>query len=263
MLLSEPRTVRAVVEYDGTAFSGMQVQPSVRTVAGVLEAALQKHFKTRTPLTSAGRTDAGVHATGQVVSFKAPEWFPLDRLAIALNSELPADAAVRDIADAGPGFSARFSAVERTYVYAVFLGRAPSPLLARYAFHVWRTLDLERFRSGAQQLIGEHDFRSFCGMLPQSGPTVRTVRAITCERRGDLLRVEIRADGFLHRMVRNIVGTLVDCAAGKRDPETIPAILAARDRAAAGLTAPAHGLYLAGVRYPDGFDSFKEPPVFG
>jgi tRNA pseudouridine38-40 synthase len=122
-------------------------------------------------------------------------------------------------------------------------------------------MDMDRFREGAAHLLGEHDFRSFCGMLPESGPTIRTVKKLIAERDGDMIRVEIRADGFLHRMVRTIVGTLVECAIGRRDPSTIPQTLRARDRASAGLTAPPQGLYLAGVRYRDGFDSYREPPI--
>ncbi|HET7815362.1 MAG TPA: tRNA pseudouridine synthase A, partial [Candidatus Baltobacteraceae bacterium] len=213
-------------------------------------------------LTSAGRTDAGVHASGQVVSFKSGAAFPFDRLAIAANAELSRDVSVREAHVCETAFSARFSAIERAYVYAIYLGQQRSALFHRFAYHVWRDVDVEKFAAGARHIIGEHDFRSFCGMLPQSGPTTRTVRFLEVQRFGDLLRVEIRADGFLHRMVRTIVGTLTECAVGKRDPDSIPEIIAARDRAAAGLTAPAQGLYLAGVRYEDGFDSFAEPPLF-
>ena len=239
----------------------MQYQTSVRTVAGELERVLGELLGHPVKITAAGRTDAGVHATGQVVSFKTPAAFPFDRLAVALNSRLPSDVGVRHVAPVDERFSARFSALERAYVYAIYNAREPSPLLARFAFHAWRPIDLDRFLAGARHLVGEHDFRSFCGTLPESGPTVRTVKMLEARRRGDLIRVEIRADGFLHRMVRTIVGTLAECGYGRREPDEIPAILAARDRSAAGLTAPPQGLYLAGVRYTDGFDSFREPPV--
>ena len=254
-------TIRAVVEYDGTEFCGLQFQPAVRTVAGELERVLSQLLRHNVKVTAAGRTDAGVHATGQVMSFKTPAAFPFDRLAIALNSTLPKDVSVRDVTIVDDDFSARFSAVERAYVYAIYNAREPSPLVARYAYHAWMPIDLDRFLEGAQHLLGEHDFRSFCGMLPESGPTIRTVKLLTAQRRNDFIRVEIRADGFLHRMVRTIVGTLAECGNGRRDPAQIPRILEARDRAAAGLTAPPQGLYLAGVRYKDGYDSFREPPV--
>lgn len=253
--------MRAVVEYDGTDFCGLQYQPAVRTVAGELERVLSQVLQHEVKITAAGRTDAGVHATGQVISFKTATAFPFDRLAIALNSALPKDVSVRDVAIAGDDFSARFSAVERAYVYAIYNRREPSPLFARHAYHAWRQIDLDAFLEGAQHLVGEHDFRSFCGMLPESGPTIRTVKLLQAQRRGDVMRVEIRADGFLHRMVRTIVGTLAECGMGRRNPAEIPRILKARDRAAAGLTAPPQGLYLAGVRYKNGYDSYKEPPV--
>jgi tRNA pseudouridine38-40 synthase len=233
----------------------------LRTVAGELERALSKLFASAVKVTSAGRTDTGVHATGQVISFKTDAPFPFERLALAANTELPADLAIRDIAIAPEDFSARFSAIERVYVYVILNRRERSPLFGRYAHHVWLPVGIEQMKAAAAHLIGEHDFRSFCGMLPESGPTIRTLNGIDVRREGDLMRLEIRADGFLHRMARNIVGTLIECGTGRRDPATISEILRASDRAAAGLTAPAHGLYLAGVRYRDGFDSFREPPV--
>lgn len=239
----------------------MQYQPSLRTVAGELERVFSKLFKEPIKITSAGRTDAGVHASGQVVSWKTGAAFPFDRLAIAANSALSHDVSIRVAGVTAQDFSARFGAEERTYVYAIHNEREPSPLLGRYAWHLWTSLDIDAFLEGARHLIGEHDFRSFCGMLPQRGPTIRTVRKLEARREGDLVRVEIRADGFLHRMVRTIVGTLAECGTGRRDPASMPQILLARDRSAAGLTAPPQGLYLAGVRYTDGFDSFAEPPV--
>lgn len=249
------------MEYDGSNFCGLQYQPAVRTVAGELERVLSSLLQHPVKITAAGRTDAGVHASGQVVSFRTQAAFPFDRLSIALNSALPHDVSVREVAIVDDDFSARFSALERTYVYAIFNRREPSPLFARYAYHAWRPIDVERFVEGAQHFLGEHDFRSFCGMLPESGPTIRTIKLIDVKRLDDLIRVEIRADGFLHRMVRTIVGTLAECGMRRRDPGEIPRILEARDRAAAGLTAPPQGLYLAGVRYKDGYDSFKEPPI--
>ncbi|MDQ2873056.1 MAG: tRNA pseudouridine(38-40) synthase TruA [Candidatus Eremiobacteraeota bacterium] len=254
--------MRAVVEYDGTKFCGLQYQTNARTVAGELEAALSALLRHPVKLTAAGRTDAGVHATGQVITFATPAAFPFERLALAMNANLPDDVSVRDVAVVDANVSARFSAVERTYVYAILNRRAPSAVLRHFAYHVLRGLDLAAMRAAAGQLIGEHDFRSFCGMLPESGPTLRAVRSLEVERRGELVRLAISADGFLHRMVRNIVGTLIECGTGRRDAAEMPAILAARARAAAGITAPARGLYLAGVRYRDGFDSFAEPPLF-
>ncbi|MBV9271540.1 MAG: tRNA pseudouridine(38-40) synthase TruA [Candidatus Eremiobacteraeota bacterium] len=254
--------MRAVVEYDGTNFWGMQVQPRGRTIAGELERALAQLFGSETKISSAGRTDTGVHATGQVISFKTNRAFPFDRLPIAMNTALDDDVSVREAAVVEDGFSARFSAVERAYVYAILNRAQRSALTARSAYHVYTALDLERMREAAASLVGEHDFRSFCGMLPQSGPTVRNVREIIIDRYGEFVRLQIAADGFLHRMVRAIVGTLVECGTGRREPQSFSDILVNRDRSAAGHTAPPHGLYLAGVKYRDGFDSYKEPALF-
>jgi tRNA pseudouridine38-40 synthase len=202
-----------------------------------------------------------VHASGQVISFRTDAAFPFERLALAANTELSNDLSVREAAIVSHDFSARFSALERTYVYLVMNRRARSPLSARYAHQVWHPLEIEPMQRAAAQLTGEHDFRSFCGMLPESGPTIRTLHAIDIRRRGELVRIELRADGFLHRMARNIVGTLLECGVGQRDPESIAGVLRQENRSAAGMTAPACGLYLAGVRYADGFNSFGEPPI--
>ena len=235
------------------------MQAAGRTVAGELERGLSQLFEEPVKITGAGRTDTGVHASGQVISFVTTRSFPFERLAIALNSTLPSDISARDAAIVPDEFSARFSARERTYVYAIFNRPDRSALLAHRAFHVYRrALDLEAMRAAAAHLIGRHDFRSFCGVAPENGMPVREVRSLRIEARDGFVRVQISADGFVHRMVRTIVGTLVECGLERRDPSSIPSVLAARDRRAAGLTAPAHGLYLAGVRYDD-YDSYCEP----
>lgn len=254
--------MRLAVEYDGTDFVGLQFQPGLRSVAGVLETELSRIFEEPIKLTAAGRTDAGVHASGQVVSFTtARSSFPFDRLPIALNTALPDDVGVREAAVVPSDFSARFSAVERSYVYLILNRREHSALIGRFAWRVHAPLDLDAFGDGAAHLIGKHDFRSFCGVPPENGNTVRTVKSLTVRRRGELVRIAIAADGFVHNMVRIAVGTLVECATGRRDPSTLPAILAQKQRPAAGVTAPPHGLYLAGVRFRDGYDSYAEPPL--
>lgn len=256
------RTIRLTVEYDGSAFCGFQMQPGLRTIEGELEATLSRLLREPVKVSAAGRTDAGVHATGQVVSFSTQADFPFDKLALALGSELPRDLGVREAAVVEPEFSARFAALERTYVYAVLARRTRAPLFERYAYRVWYPLDVDAMIAAAETLIGEHDFRSFCGIAPENGVTVRRVHRLRVQACGDLIRFEIAAGGFLHRMVRTIVGTLVDCAAGRLPAGAMPGILAARDRRVAGHTAGPNGLYLAGVRYPDGYDSYFEPPLF-
>jgi tRNA pseudouridine38-40 synthase len=237
-----------------------------RTVAGVLEKALSDLFDEPVKVTAAGRTDSGVHATGQVVSFATAAVFPFDRLALALNGVLPADCSVREAAVVKAGFSARFSASQRTYIYAIASRPQRDALTARYAWHVPQKLELNSMRAAAAQVVGEHDFQSFCAILPvgpsnEARPTVRSIYGFTIEPRGGLLRLEISASGFLYRMARSLVGTLVEVGRGRCSGD-LAGVLAAADRSAASPTiAPAHGLYLAGVRYDDGYDSFAEPPI--
>jgi tRNA pseudouridine38-40 synthase len=230
----------------------------------VLEGALSQLFAQPIKITAAGRTDTGVHAAGQVISFSAHDAFPVDRLSIALNSALPADLSVRDAVRAQAGFSARHSALERSYTYAVLARRDPSAVLRRFVHHEHRELDLERMRAGAARFLGEHDFVTFCGVVPDRGGTVRTVNAFGIDCAGEIVRFHVRGESFLHRMVRIMVGTLLEVGAGRRDPEDVKAMLDARDRRSAGATAPPQGLVLAGVRYRD-FSSasphFAWPPV--
>jgi tRNA pseudouridine38-40 synthase len=248
-------TYRLVVEYDGSAYHGLQYQPALRTVAGELETALTRIFREPVKITAAGRTDAGVHATGQVISFQAERVFPIERLALAINGSTAPDFSVREAELVADGFSARFDALERSYDYLILNRRFPSALWRARAWFVPIAVDEARLAAAALSLVGEHDFVSFCGEAPERGGTVRTVNGIDVERSGELLRLTVRGRGFLHHMVRVMVGTLVD-AATTHPVEFAGAALAARDRREAGQTAPAHGLYLAGVRYPD-LDTYR------
>jgi len=226
----------------------------LRTIAGELESALSRLFDRPVKVTVAGRTDAGVHASGQVISFVSHDAFPIDKLSIALNTSLPADLSARDAVRTDANFSARNSAIERRYTYTIVNRRDPSAVYRRFAHHEHRTLDLERMRVAAAHLIGEHDFVTFCGVLPDRGGTVRTVRAIEIEKAGEIVRIHMHGAGFLHRMVRIVTGTLLDVGAGRREPASVAEMLAARDRRVAGPTAPPQGLCLGEVRYP-GFSS--------
>ncbi len=248
-------TYRCVIEYDGTNFHGWQFQPALRTVCGEVESILSGLFDEPIKLTAAGRTDTGVHATGQVISFSSARRFPVERLALALNARLAPDVSARDASIVNEDFSARFDAHERIYEYLVLNRPTPSAAIARYAHHVWKPIDARAFERAAADLIGEFDFIAFCAVLPVSGPTVRGILSIELERAGDLVRIRIVGDGFLHRMVRITVGTLVEIATGRRPATDIPRILASRDRKQAGYTAPACGLFLTGVRYA-GFSSY-------
>jgi tRNA pseudouridine38-40 synthase len=250
-------TYRCVVEYDGTDFSGWQYQHDERTVCNEVEVALSALFAEEINVTAAGRTDAGVHASGQVISFKAERVFPIERLALALNTYLPPDVSARDAAIVQDGFSARHHARSRTYEYLILNRPLPSAAMRRFAHHVYKPIDPEKFARAAADMLGEHDFIAFCGVLPEKGGTVRTIHSIDLERTGELARIRIVGAGFLHRMVRISVGTLVEIATGRRAEGDIPRIIASKDRKQAGYTAPACGLFFTGAAYGDGFDSYR------
>lgn len=239
---------RLIVEYDGTDFHGWQRQLDRRTVQATLEDALARLLGRPTRAAAAGRTDAGVHAAGQVVCFHSERVFPFATLRRALNALTPDDLAVR-AADAVPDdFDVRHAARSRRYVYRLWNRREPSPFWRRYAWHVRWTLEPEAMRRAAAQVIGEHDFSSFRAAGCDAAHPVRRVARSELTRRGDLLVYEIEATAFLRHMVRNIVGTLVEIGSGRRS-EDVAALLAARDRTQAAATAPAHGLCLAEIRY--------------
>jgi tRNA pseudouridine38-40 synthase len=252
--------IRAVVRYDGTDFFGFQRQVVETTIGGEIENALATLFKMPVTVICAGRTDAGVHASGQVVTFMVPVGFPIDRLPIAANSVLPRAISLHKPEPVDEAFSARFDAISRHYIYLLLNRRERCALRARFTGHDYHALDLESMRIAARDLCGTYDFRSFCGQLPESGGTVRTIREIRIERVGELIRFDVIGNGFLHRMVRITVGTLLEIGAGRRPIDDIPRIVAARDRRVAGSTVEASGLYLAGVKY-DGFDSYEPPPL--
>lgn len=193
------------------------------------------------------------------MSFAARRGVPLERLAVALNALLPRDCAVRDAAEVGEDFSARFSALERTYVYAVSNQRERSAVLGRYAYHVARPLDLEAMRAAAACLVGEHDFQAF--VAGSAGVSIRSITRLAIEPRGRLLRIEVAAAAFLRHMVRAVVGAVLECGSGRRSVRELAEGLQT-NRPVGAPTAPARGLFLAGVRY-DGYDSFAEPAPFG
>jgi tRNA pseudouridine38-40 synthase len=241
--------LRLVVAYDGTGFRGFARQPGRPTVEGALRAGLERLLGARPRLSVAGRTDAGVHAEGQVVSFEAPELLEPDRVRRALNSMLAPEIVVRAARRAAHGFDARRSATGREYRYRIRTSETPDPFTGRYEWHRPGTYRLTAIRRAAGLLEGEHDFASFCRRPKDGGSTVRTLERLSVRRLGDVLDFRARADGFLHQMMRSLVGTLVVVGEGKLDPEAMPEILAARDRVAAGPVAPPRGLALVSVRY--------------
>lgn len=241
--------IRLLVEYDGTDFSGWQIQPNDRTVQGVLEEALARLFGHPTRVAAAGRTDAGVHASGQVVCFEAAGRFTTAALLGALNALTPPDLSIRTAEVVAANFDPRRAARSRVYVYRIWNRTVASPFWRRHAWHIRSPLAVEAMAVAAVSLVGEHDFTSFRAAGCDAAHPIRRVVRSEVRREGDLVRYEIEATAFLRHMVRNIVGTLVEVGARRRCPDDVGPLLAARDRTQAGITAPAHGLCLVEVKY--------------
>jgi tRNA pseudouridine38-40 synthase len=234
--------------YDGSAFRGFARQAGQRTVQGVLEERLARVLGSVVTTTGAGRTDAGVHARQQVVSFEWDEDLDPDRLARSLNGMMGPEVVFASVAKAADDFSARFSAKRREYRYLVLNAALADPLSRHKCWHVVDPLDLDRMNAAAERLIGEHDFASFC-RIPDSGSTTRRVLAAGWTLEGELTVFSISANAFCHQMVRSIVGFMVDIGKGRRRAEEVPAVLEARDRSKASNMAPPHGLILWEVGY--------------
>ncbi|MCL5284068.1 MAG: tRNA pseudouridine(38-40) synthase TruA [Armatimonadetes bacterium] len=243
------RNYRLILEYDGTDFAGFQYQTGQRTVQNTLEEAISKLAHASGRVAGAGRTDAGVHALGQVASFWAELSVPANRLASALNSLLPGDLSVVAAAEAEAGFHARYSAVSRRYLYIIRQGRQRSGIWDRYSWRVGNEISLAAMKAGSRFLIGEMDFATWGTSTCRSQSTVRQVKEIKAGRRGRFVLIWIEANGFLKHMVRRMVGTLVEVGLGRRDPQDIQVMTHRRDIRLAGPVAPAAGLCLLRVRY--------------
>ena len=244
------RNIRLTVAYDGTNYHGFQRQrPPVIAVQNVLEAKLETVFGDSIELAASGRTDAGVHAYGQVVNFFTDGRIPVERIPLAVNSLLPDDIVVLEAADADFDFSARHSAKSKTYIYRIQRGSFPNPFTRNYAWYVGRPLDIHAMREALAMVLGTHDFTSFraSGGAPMS--PVRTMYRAEIGEKGDLMEITIHGNGFLYHMVRNMVGTLVNVGLGRISVAGFREILEARDRKKASPTAPAQGLYLFSVEY--------------
>ncbi|MGQ9463508.1 MAG: tRNA pseudouridine(38-40) synthase TruA [Candidatus Fervidibacter sp.] len=246
------RHIKLVIGYDGTDFHGFQRQKGLRTVQEELERTMTILLGHTVSVKAAGRTDAGVHAEGQVVSFWTNCPIPTDRLPVALNSLLPPDIVAKRSEEVGPDFHPRFSAVSRVYRYLIDNRPVPSTLLKRYSWHIPEPLDLEAMKIAAQFLVGVHDFASFHASGSDLGSTVREMKRIKITKRNGVIAITMEANAFLYHMARIIVGTLVDIGLGRRSPDEMNALLAARDRVAAGKTAPPQGLCLLQVKYKRG-----------
>jgi tRNA pseudouridine38-40 synthase len=241
----------AKVEYDGTDYYGFQIQASERTVQGEIERALEAVAGKRIKVIGAGRTDRGVHARGQVVGFEVEWRHSLEDLHRALNAVLSADVAISEMGPAPEGFHPRFSALSRTYRYTLLNQKLRSPLARRRAWHVAQALEPAAMEEASYLLVGQHDFSTF-GLPPQGENTVRTVLRANWQEQKPFLTFDIEANAFLYRMVRCIVGTLVQVGCGMVSLDGFAAILQARDRSQGKNLAPAHGLCLMCVDYPEG-----------
>ena len=251
------RTLKLVVQYDGTEYVGWQRQAAGTSIQGLLEEALRPIEGGDVTVHGAGRTDAGVHARGQVASVRLTAPIEAVTLARALNAVLPLDVRIAGIDVVADDFHARFSATGKVYDYQLINAPFASPFWRRYVWHVIPSLDLDAMVEASGALIGEHDFSSFQGAGSEVHTTVRTVRRLDIRRAGagggltppGLLVMQVEGDGFLRHMVRNIVGTLVEIGLGRRPASAMAGILASRDRSCAGPTAPPTGLILREVLY--------------
>lgn len=242
-------TFRLVVAYDGGGFHGFARQPGLPTVQGSIESALQKVLSQPIQTSGAGRTDAGVHALGQVMSFRSDSEHDVDSVKNSLNALCGPQIAVLEAAQAPEGFDARFSAETRSYEYAILNRTIHDPFSRHTTWHHPGPLDPDLMGKAAQALVGEHAFDSF-GRVEPGKTSLRRIESLEIEKDGDLIAIRITANSFLQQMVRSIVGTLAKVGSGQIDPAELDRILHARDRSAAGPVAPPHGLFLVSVAYP-------------
>ncbi len=256
------RNLKVTLSYDGAEYSGWQVQPGANTVQGTLASAIGRITAEKVLPQGSGRTDAGVHALAQVMTFVTESSVPTGNFVKALNDILPASVRVLEVEEAPPDFHARHSARAKTYRYRIYRESICPPFLARYVWHFPYRLAEEEMGRAAKLVVGEHDFTSFAAVDPERGASglrsatgvalasnVRKIFSSSWERMGEELIYTVRGSGFLHHMVRNLVGTFILVGKGTLRAEDVTRILEARNRSAAGATAPASGLYLVGVEY--------------
>lgn len=244
------RNIKLTLEYDGSGYFGFQRQKDRPTLQAALEKAISQLLNRPTKISAAaGRTDAGVHATGQVVNFKTDSRLTLEKIQNGLNALLPKDIAVRRAEEVPAKFHARFGARWKTYEYCVLNSRVRSPLLNGRVYQYSRTLDLFRMKQAARRLVGRRNFKAFRAAGSSTKGTVRFVRRLKIQQEESLLRFVVEADGFLYHMVRNIVGTLLEVGRGKFSPADFQSLFRKGDRKLAGPTVPSHGLTLVSVRY--------------
>lgn len=243
------KRIKAVVEYDGSGYHGFQSQKNALTIQDTIESSIEKLIEHRVPIIAAGRTDAGVHALGQVIAFDTDSSIPADKWQFALNSILPSDIRVTSSCQAESNFHPRFQALDKKYIYYIYRRQRGRVFYSPYAYCNLENLDLPAMQQACQLLLGRHNYKSFCA----SGSSVKTfernIKECQLSQKGPFIKLEIIADGFLYHMVRIIVGTLLDVGRLSLEPQDITKILQAQDRNQAGPTAPPQGLYLHSVNY--------------
>jgi len=247
-----PRNLKLVLEYDGTRYAGWQLQKNASTVQGVVEESLGRLLNHPVRITGGSRTDAGVHALGQVAGFRTASRLKTSDLLRGLNALLPADVAVREVAEAAPEFNARRSAKGKLYAYRIWNRPQRSVFEQGYAWHLREPLDLEAMRRAGHDFLGRHDFSAFRAASCQAKSPVRVVRRLEVKDEGEgRISIEIEGTAFLQHMARTMVGTLVEIGQKKRPPEGVAALLESGERKQAGPTAPAQGLYLVRIFYEE------------
>ncbi|GLR69432.1 tRNA pseudouridine(38-40) synthase TruA [Agaribacter marinus] len=248
------------IEYQGHAYKGWQSQTGLSTVQANIERCLSQIMTEKVDVVCAGRTDAGVHATNQIVHFDTNISRPMNAFTLGMNSNLPGDIAIRWAQQVDDDFHARFSATARRYRYIIFNNPFRPGILSTGLTHVYKTLNAEPMHEAAQVLVGENDFTSFRAAHCQSNSPCRNLTSISVERRGQYIVVEVEANAFLHHMVRNIVGSLIEVGAGEQSVTWFNRLLALKDRTKAAATAKPNGLYLVKVTYPEKFN-IPTPPL--
>jgi len=244
------RNIKLLIEYDGTNYHGWQVQPNALTIQEVIEKKIEVLTQERVHLIASGRTDAGVHALGQMANFKTSSQIPVEAFRRGLNSLLPPDILIKAAEEVDLQFHAQYGAKRKTYRYVILNDETPSAIFRNYSWHLAMPLDLKAMQKASGFLLGKKDFSSFQGADADTEDPLREVfRAEWTTKEQRFLHFDIEADGFLKHMVRNVVGTLVDVGKGKISAEEFSCILEARDRRHAGITAPPQGLFLLEVKY--------------
>ena len=241
------KRVMLTVAYDGTAYHGWQIQPNGETIEGILNRCLSETLGEKIEVIGASRTDSGVHAMGNIAVFDTDSPIPADKISYALNQRLPEDIKIQKSEEVASDFHPRHCESRKTYEYRIYCAPFPMPVKRLYAHYTYIPMDVERMRRGASYLVGKHDFKSFCSAEAQVETTVRQVDSVEVVQEGQEIVIRVAGRGFLYNMVRIIAGTLMEVGRGHIAPEEVKTILEARDRQAAGPTAPACGLTL--VKY--------------